>query len=435
MIIIIFFKIWNYLHLLRSLTKKKMKLNLGLGALVLSVSAFAQLSVEAELRPRFEYRHGFKTLFDKSDDEAAFVSQRTRLNANYKNENMEFRLSLQDVRVWGDVPQLNATDKNKLAVHEAWGKFNVTEEIALKLGRQEIVYDDSRFFGNVDWAQQARSHDAALAQFKKNNFRADVGFAYNQDGEKLTGNIYTVDRNYKSMQYAWLHHDWVDFSGSLLFVNNGWQLVNANSGKSETQYTQTIGTHLNYKANALNLIGNAYYQMGKDIDANDVSAYLLGLEANYNVTTKFNLGIGAELQSGNDNKVIANDKNKAFNPLFGTNHKFNGLMDYFYVGNHLNSVGLLDLHAKANIKTSEKTNVGIALHNFSSAADLDKKRFGNELDITFGYKIYDNVTLNAGYSHMFASDGMELIKNGKANETNNWAWLMFTFKPTLFSTK
>lgn len=110
-------------------------------------------------------------------------------------------------------------------------------------------------------------------------------------------------------------------------------------------------------------------------------------------------------------------------------------MDYFYVGNHLNSVGLLDLHAKANIKTSEKTNVGIALHNFSSAADLDKKRFGNELDITFGYKIYDNVTLNAGYSHMFASDGMELIKNGKANETNNWAWLMFTFKPTLFSTK
>ncbi len=36
----------------------------------------------------------------------------------------------------------------------------------------------------------------------------------------------------------------------------------------------------------------------------------------------------------------------AFTPLYGTNHKFNGWMDYFYVGNHGSSIGLQDINAK-----------------------------------------------------------------------------------------
>ena len=72
----------------------------------------AQLKIDTELRPRFEYRHGYKTLFPDNTDPAAFVSQRTRLNAGFKNEKLNFYLSLQDVRVWGDVPQLNSSDSN-----------------------------------------------------------------------------------------------------------------------------------------------------------------------------------------------------------------------------------------------------------------------------------------------------------------------------------
>jgi hypothetical protein len=35
----------------------------------------------------------------------------------------------------------------------------LTEAFSMKLGRQEVIYDNSRIFGNVDWAQQGRSHD------------------------------------------------------------------------------------------------------------------------------------------------------------------------------------------------------------------------------------------------------------------------------------
>lgn len=72
-----------------------------------------------EIRPRYEYRHGFKTLFPDDATAANFISQRTRLNGFFANETFKVYLSLQDVRVWGDVNQLNNSDYNGLSVHEA----------------------------------------------------------------------------------------------------------------------------------------------------------------------------------------------------------------------------------------------------------------------------------------------------------------------------
>ena len=48
--------------------------------------AYSQFTVDAQLRPRFEFRHGYKTLFPDDIDPASFVSQRTRLNFGYKSE-------------------------------------------------------------------------------------------------------------------------------------------------------------------------------------------------------------------------------------------------------------------------------------------------------------------------------------------------------------
>ena len=58
---------------------KKLILAAG-AALLLSTGISAQLDVNAVLRPRTEYRHGYKTLVGGSDDPAFFTSQRTRLN-------------------------------------------------------------------------------------------------------------------------------------------------------------------------------------------------------------------------------------------------------------------------------------------------------------------------------------------------------------------
>lgn len=400
----------------------------------IAMKSYGQLTISGELRPRAEYRNGYKTLTADGSDAALFVSQRTRLNTQFIAEDYTFFISFQDVRVWGDVPQLNTADKNGLAVHEAWGQVKFNPNFAIKLGRQEIVYDDSRMFGDVGWTQQARSHDAAIFKFGNEKFKLDLGIAYNQDQEALFGNLYTVAGNYKAMQYAWFHKDWNNFNASFLFLNNGLQ----NVAEEEIRYSQTYGTHLKYKASdALNLNANVYLQSGKDVLDNDLNAYLVGLDLGYKASTKLNFGLGFEIQSGNNNATIGNE-NKAFTPFYGTNHKFNGFMDYFYVGNHANSVGLVDIFAEIGTKLGEKSSLTAYLHNFSAQAEITddvEKQLGTEIDLVYSHKLNKDVTIGAGYSQMFASEGLEVLKNNADGNGNNWAWLMLTIKPTLFSSK
>ncbi|WP_299121108.1 alginate export family protein [uncultured Tenacibaculum sp.] len=399
--------------------------------LLFSLTGYAQqLQIDAEIRPRAEYRHGFKTLFPDNEKAALFTSQRTRVNIDYRIEKLNFYVSVQDVRVWGDVPQLNSSDSNGLSIHQAWGEIMLDSNFSLKLGRQEIVYDDSRMFGNVAWAQQARSHDLALLKYRKNTFKLDVGLAFNQSRENIIGTNLTTPNTYKALQYAWIHKDFENFSGSFLFLNNGLQST------SGIKYSQTVGTHLKAKRNKLNIAANIFYQFGNDVNNNDLSAYLFGLESNYKVTNKTTVGLGIELQSGNDYN-IASGKNNAFNPFYGTNHKFNGFMDYFYVGNHINSVGLLDIYAKANFKLNPKSNLTAFVHNFSAAADINStvsKQLGTEVDLVYGYRFTKEIGVKAGYSHLFASEGMRVLK-GNFENTNNWGWVMVTINPVLFKTK
>lgn len=395
-----------------------------------------QISVDAQLRSRFEYRHGYKTLFPNNTDPATFIGQRTRLNADYKNEKLDVFLSFQNISVWGDVPQLNTADKNGLMVYQAWAKIHLNESFSIKIGRQEIVYDDSRIFGNVDWATQARSHDALQLKWLKKDFKLDIGLAYNQVSEQITGNDYNILGSYKTFQYLWLHKDWPHFSTSFLVLNNGLQYIdNANNQNNEVRYSQTIGLHSNYKKDKLGLSSNLYYQGGKDAADISLSAYLLALSANYKLSDKWNAVLGGELISGNDNGAPNNQKNKAFNPLYGTNHKFNGFMDYFYVGNHYPNVGLTDIYLTNTNKINSRSSLSITWHNFSSPSEIPgsgQKQLGNEIDMVFSHNVQKNITVKVGYSQFFASNGIEIIKGNSDNNTNNWAWVMLDITPTLF---
>lgn len=412
---------------------------LPLFLLFLISTANAQLTVDAELRPRFEYRHGFKTLFLDEAKPAAFVSQRTRLNLGYTAEKLNFYLSLQDVRVWGDVPQLNTADNNGISIHQAWGEIILNKKISLKLGRQEISYDDHRIFGNVGWAQQARSHDAALLRFSDEKFKFDLGLAFNQDAENITGTILINPKTYKSIQYVWLHKDFKDLKASFLVLNNGLQFIDViDSDNSKTRYSQTLGGHLKYAVGKIGFMSNLYYQSGRDVANNNINAYLLALEANYESSTTLRLTIGTELLSGNDGGAPENGGNTAFTPFYGTNHKFNGLMDYFYVGNHSQNVGLWDIYVKAKLAVNQRSNIIMALHNFSSPSEIasnTSNQLGVEADFSYVYNVDKNIAISAGYSHLFASKGMEIIKNNFDDNTNNWFWIMVTIKPNLYNNK
>ena len=67
---------------------KKITFFLSLSLLSLFNVIAQEFSLDADLRQRFEYRHGFSTLFPDDADPAAFVRQRARLNCKYSAEKL-----------------------------------------------------------------------------------------------------------------------------------------------------------------------------------------------------------------------------------------------------------------------------------------------------------------------------------------------------------
>ncbi|GAA4458330.1 hypothetical protein GCM10023189_30400 [Nibrella saemangeumensis] len=174
--------------------------------LALSGPLRAQLSLTGQLRTRTELRDGLGNLAPKSSPAAAFTSQRTRLNFGYKWDRVNFNVAIQDVRVWGqDASTINSADGNRLMVHEAWAelvlansadttlKFKPVQNLSFKIGRQELVYDDVRLLGNLDWLQQARRFDAALLKAQHHGWALDLGVGFNQNTDAFgtVGTYYT----------------------------------------------------------------------------------------------------------------------------------------------------------------------------------------------------------------------------------------------------
>ncbi len=98
------------------------------------------------------------------------------------------------------------------------------------------------------------------------------------------------------------------------------------------------------------------------------------------------------------------------------------LMDYFYVGNHGNNVGLIDIFVQTKIKINDKSKVILAAPNFSSAAKLpveEQAQLGTEADLVYVYKASKSVMFKAGFSQMFAADGMKELKSNTSNNSNN----------------
>jgi hypothetical protein len=162
----------------------------------ISVEAQAQFTLSGQLRTRTEVRAGYGNLVLKGSKAAAFTSQRTRLSFGYKWDRLTFGVAVQDVRVWGqDASSISNADGNRFMLHEAWAdvvlanradttiKFKVFDLMSLKIGRQELLYDDVRLIGNLDWLQQARRHDMALLKTVHKGWQVDIGYAFNQNSD------------------------------------------------------------------------------------------------------------------------------------------------------------------------------------------------------------------------------------------------------------
>ncbi|MFC6998117.1 alginate export family protein [Rufibacter roseus] len=397
--------------------------------------------LSAEVRPRAELRSGFKTVIAEKEESAFFVEQRSRLKTDYQAEKLKLRLTLQDVRIWGNTSQIYKTDASLFNVYEAYGEYQFTPKLAMRVGRQELDYDNARFLGNLDWAQQGRSHDALKFMYADSSgFALHAGAGFNQsvvsEPTKLFDTYYSGYDNYKTMQYVWAHKTWSRTNLSLLVFNDGRQRPD-----STVAYRQTYGLNGDVKLGTVKLGGELYYQGGKDAAGKKVQAWLAAASAT--VQTKVTpLTVGVDYLSGTSQ---GDTQNQSFTPLYGTNHAFYGFMDYFYVGNgHGQSgrtTGLTDFYLKTNFKLGKQSSLLAHFHHFESpvavysppeASGTMSSRLGEEIDLVLNRNFSPDFNLKVGYSQLYASSSLETLKGKQGSGLNQWAWVMLTFKPVLF---
>lgn len=399
------------------------------------------LKVNFDLRTRAELDNGARTLLPKGKNGETTVLSRARFGMDYYYKNLEVYFSAQDVRTWGETTT-NATKNQNFILNEAWAQYKFSNQFALKLGRQSLSYDNARVIGTPDWAMQGRSFDAIkgiLNISPKSTLETVV--TYNNDDNDANDlaerEIYTIKESEeitKSLQI--IHYQYI---GNNKFQFSAIALNNVLQNPSGTHYDMlTLGiTSKKYFEN-FGFFGSVYYQTGKNTVGQSKSTYDFSLNLDYNLLQKFHIIAGTEWLSGGSFDTESG-KNKSFSPLYGTNHVYNGYMDYFYSGaSHYNSFGLNDYYLKSTYQFNPHSTLQANFHAFQSNGklgynDLGKKYtsyLGTEFDFVFTQKVGKVITANLGHSFMFSGESMKFLKNvPEPKNLQSWTWVAMKITP------
>ncbi len=388
----------------------------------------AHLSIDLTVRPRAEFRNGSFTLKEPEDEPAFFISQRTRLRILFGITRLKIGVGAQNIRVWGESGQIAPEEGNNTMLNEAWAEYEFLKGLSVRVGRQALVYDDERILGSLDWNQAGRWHDLALIKYEPNGHKLHVGMAYSQDQENKLNNFYSAPgNNYKSMLLFWYERMLNEkYKFSLLFLNTGFQVLS----DSSMAHMQTFGGNFYRTGDPLSFTTTFYYQSGKNAMKQRVNAFLASLYGNYRIDDHWDVQAGIDFLTGRDMDEAESLKTSEFNPLYGTHHKFYGLMDYFYAGASHGNVGLWDKYVGASCRLSPDFSIKLAGHFFNSAAKViaeekQKSYLGTEFDLTYTWDLIKGVRFSGGYSQMFATESMETVKErGDHSLYHNWIWAM-----------
>ena len=401
-------------------------------------------NLDAQLMTRGELRAGgFKADSLDSERVSHFALGRYRIIADYQRSWLNVRLTPQYTGVWGQ-------GSAGVVLYEGWAKMQSKKGLFVKIGRQELTYDDGRIIGNDDWTMTAPTHDVLKLGYDGESHKVHLLAAYNQNAENIdNGVIYYSGglQPYKTMQTLWYHYDTPkkSFGISLLGMNIGMQ--NADQEHPITYYQQLVGTYMSFRPKYWSLEGAFYYQMGKEEHGMAIDAFMASAKLNVKPSENYNLFTGYDYLSGDkyfnvppDGGIglVFHDKARGFNAIFGSHHEFYGAMDFFYLSNYVGGFtpGLQNLYFGGNIKPVSGLSIYAAYHYYAIATDLDyvnTKTLGHSVELASSYAFNKAVSVSAGYTFMKGSETMELLNKVSEKRQLHWAWLMMTITPKLFT--
>jgi hypothetical protein len=332
----------------------------------------------------------------------------------------------------------------------------------MKIGRQELCYDDERILGSNDWAMAGLSHDVLKVGYEGHGHKAHAFAAYNQNKKNQNGGTYYWNGAvpYKSMLGAWYHYDVPNFplGASLLFLNIG--MENGTETEHHTTTQQLYGGYIHFTPKRFSLELSYYRQSG---DASleyssgtelPLKAWMGNVKSSYDISKMFRAYAGFDFISGDREFVVPKQGHigskkpltairhteiTAFTSLYGSTRNFYGMMDFFYVSTYYAtfSPGLQNLYAGTVVKPLKDLSLDLSYHYMATATKLPELNMtlGHMIDFSASYQLMPDVTLQAGYSYMSGTDTMLRLERTNDSRRLRWGWLMLTISPRIFSTK
>jgi len=422
--------------------------------LVLCILAFMPLFliaqtvvVDGEIRPRVEVRDGITKPLLETNDPGVSAIQRTRMGLTFTSGLLKTQITIQDARTYGQNP--TSSGDATTGIFEAWAEMVVLPGGSLKIGRQTLTYDDKRLFSACDWSNTGASHDMALFKYSVNDFQGHLGIAYNNNSMISSETYYLPKSNYRYMGLVWLTKDIMNgLNLSLIGVDEGVQDTTGTKNgvnylKTNMFHAYTYGGNLRFADinSPLTALATAYYQGGKNSLGSEMNGKQLALSIDYKISEILSANIATNYISGDKNATDGIQSN--FKKLYGTDHSFNGYMEYWKVPL---TQGLLDYYAGATGKIGKNLSINGTYHLFNSEYSGKNKKgisfskdLGSEFDLTFNYKLNAWATVQGGWSTYFINSNVLIAKDmmnsatAPSIRTPKWAYVMFTIRPTFLN--
>lgn len=375
-------------------------------------------------------------------DKAAFIMERTRLTFGYRRKNVSLLVTGQHAGVWGQ------TNNGTFNLYEAWAQYHAPIGLFVKVGRQALSYDDERIIGLSDWTMTGSAHDVLLTGYEGHGHKVHAFFAFNQNAENVSGGTYYTNgsKPYKTMQTLWYHYDFprVPLGVSALFMNSG--LQSAVPEDSSVIYQQLAGTYIKATPGAFTIEGSLYFQFGRDVNNIKIRAWMASLRGECKLDDRWTLNAGYDHLSGDRSFPVPGEGQigltqhkvmRGFSPLYGSNHKFYGAMEFFYVRNYINtfSPGLQTAYAGAEFKPIDKLTLDATYSFMAATASMTNcsKPLGHMIEFEATWKVLSDFKVSLGYSYMAGTKTMERLRRTDKDRQLNWLWLSLNFCPKIFS--
>ncbi|MCF6210816.1 MAG: hypothetical protein L3J88_07930 [Gammaproteobacteria bacterium] len=349
---------------------------------------------------------------DNARDDATALTVRTRLGYKTGNfMNVSGFLEMSNVtsltadedynsKTNGNAAYSVIADPTNTIVNRAHLDYTGIPDTTLRYGQQRIIYDNTRFIGNVGWRQTEQTY-TAFRFTNKSLSDTSLDYAYLSNRYTiLAGNAdlsaHLLNASYDGLSfgkltgYAYL----LEFPDAATSSSKtlGLRFSGATSGDFKFMYTVEYADQSDYKDGASS-IDATYTRLEGGVGISGIS-----------------VTVGYEM-------LGSNNGNYGFSTPLATLHGQNGWADQFL---STPADGLIDTTLKVAGKLAGVKLVGV-YHNYS--ADEGSADYGSELDFLAAMKFGKNYSVGLKLASYKAGDA----GTGKVDTDKLWLWAGLTF--------